>query len=323
MFFLNTIGPLELTFIGAFFIFYILYVFRMIIISKKIKTSLPALLIKLVLRTSYFVLLIFALLGPYLKNSAEKVELKSISKDIYIALDLSLSMNAEDVPPTRLERTKFEFNKILKAFTGDKLGIIIFSSYAYIQCPLTFDQTSLALFLDVTNTDLISSTGTNFAKPLQLALDKHQKNKESKKSSKIIILVSDGEDFGEETKKVVEEVKDAGIKLFTVGVGTKKGIELKDKNNRTKTFEGQKVISKLNDKPLRELAKLTRGSYFEISDQRNDTEKLINAINKIKGEVRDSKQTTDPKSLRYFYFIAIALLLMALDYLISIRVIHI
>lgn len=322
MSFIKGIGLLELTLISGFGLLYFFYLIRVLIIAKKLKTSAYKVIFKLFLRTSYFTLLLLALLGPYIAQQNKNKELKSVAKDIYIALDLSLSMNARDIPPSRLERVKFELNKVISAFKSDRVGLIVFSSSAFVQCPITYDKKSLALFLDVSSTKLIQQSGTDFAPPLKMALDKHLKTTDSKESTKIILLVSDGEDFSEETEDIAEEIKDKKIKLFTLGVGTSQGTTIPDGNDVKRDRNNQPVVTTLIRKPLIELAKLTGGQYFEISDQKNDTKKLINTIGKIKGEVKDVKKVTDPKTLRYQYFLIPALLFMLFDFLLVIKAIQ-
>lgn len=322
--FIKDIGLLELTFIGGFILLYLSYVLRLFFISKKIGTPFYKSLIKLFFRSIYFSFLIIALLGPHIESKNTKKEIKSVAKDIFIALDLSLSMDAKDIPPSRLDRVKFELNKVIKAFASDRIGLIIFSSNAYMQCPLTYDKKSLSIFLDVSSTGLIDHAGTDFYHPLNMALQKHLKIKDSKESAKIILLISDGEDFSEKTEEIAEEIKDEKIKLFTLGVGTQSGSTIPNINKKgvKKDKNGKPVITVLNNKPLLKLAKLTGGQYFELSDTKNDIQKLINNINKIKGEVKDLDKSVNAKSLKYHLFLFPALLLMLLDFIFVIRVIR-
>ena len=140
-----------------------------------------------------------------------------MGKDIYIAVDLSTSMNAFDVQPSRLEKVKFELKKIVEAFNSDRIGLIIFSSEAYVQCPLTYDQSALNLFIETLQTNLLESNGTDFAPALlSLALDKLS-GKEStitQQKSKVILLISDGEDFGETSRETAEQIEARGIKAL-------------------------------------------------------------------------------------------------------------
>jgi Ca-activated chloride channel family protein len=136
------------------------------------------------------------------------------------------------------------------------------------------------------------------------------------------VLISDGEDFGDETEDVAKKVEDSGIKLFALGVGTEKGSKIRTRRGFKTDRQGNEVTSKLNSKALRKLASATGGKYFEINESKNDVDRLINTINLIEGELRDSKQV-DAKSNKYFYFLALAMLLMILDVLFTIRIIRI
>ena len=127
----------EIAFVAAFILFYGLYLVRMIRISRVLKSSLSAVFVKLALRTALFALLIVAYLGPSFGEA--KREVQSVGKDIMICVDLSKSMDAFDIQPSRLEKIKFEMKKLVESFNSDRLGIIIFSSEAFMQCPLTYD----------------------------------------------------------------------------------------------------------------------------------------------------------------------------------------
>ena len=144
--------------------------FGVIRIAKLLRTPFYTIVIKLVLRTLFFSLLIISLLGPSFGES--KKEVKSIGKDIMFCVDLSKSMDAFDIQPTRLEKVKYEMKKIVGAFSSDRVGVIIFSSEAFMQCPLTFDQNALNLFIETMNTGLVPASGTDFAPPLKMAIQK-------------------------------------------------------------------------------------------------------------------------------------------------------
>ena len=124
--FLKSIGYLELCIIISFLILYSAYIFRIINIRKKIDVSLKNVFFKLILRTFYFSLMIISLLGPTF--GIDKEEIKVIGKDIMISVDLSESMNANDIQPSRLEKIKFEMKKIIDEFSSDRIGIVMFSS---------------------------------------------------------------------------------------------------------------------------------------------------------------------------------------------------
>jgi Ca-activated chloride channel homolog len=316
-------GWVEGIFVGLFAIAYGLYLFRIIRISRSLNTPYGTVFIKLLLRSSILILLIISILGPTFGDS--KREIKSVGKDIMICVDLSKSMDAFDVQPTRLEKIKFEMKKIVAAFNSDRLGVIIFSSEAFMQCPLTYDQNALNLFIETMNTSLVPGSGTDFGPPIKMALSKleDQETPSNQQKSKVIVLISDGEDFGEETNEIAKEVEDQDIRLFTLGVGTEHGSQIATARGGFKTDQqGNAVVTKLNPSSLKNLASKTDGQYFEINESRNDVNKLINAINKIEGQVRDAR-LVDVSANRYFYFLLAALILLVLDVLVSVRTVRI
>ncbi|HLT71979.1 MAG TPA: VWA domain-containing protein [Cyclobacteriaceae bacterium] len=312
-------GLTELIFVAAFAFFYLLYLSRVIRIARQLNTPFHAVFFKLFLRTAIFGLLIFALLGPSFGDS--KKEVKSVGKDIMICVDLSKSMDAFDIQPTRLEKVKFELKKIVRAFNSDRIGLIIFSSEAFMQCPLTFDQNALNLFIETMNTGLVPPSGTDFGPPLEMAITKIQSDEGTnvtQTKSKVLILISDGEDFGEETSKIAREIENKGIKLFTLGIGTEEGGRIQASGGYKKDRQGNIVISKLNSRALRSLASQTGGQYFEVNDSRNDVSRLINTISQIEGEFRDAR-FVDVTANRYFYFLGLAIVLLLVDILVSVH----
>lgn len=315
-------GATEILLTVAFVVLYALYLFKVIRIGKRLNTPFGGVFIKVFLRTVYFALFIVALLGPM--TGGAKKEVKAVGKDIMICVDLSRSMDAFDIQPTRLEKVKYEMKKLVSAFNSDRIGVIIFGQEAFMQCPLTFDQNALHLFIETMNTGLVPVGGTDFAPPLRMALDKLLDNQtqRSQTKSKVIILISDGEDFGEGTDDIANEIENNGIKLFTLGVGTEKGGNIYAGNGVKKDKQGNTVVTKLNSRSLKELASKTGGQYFEISESRNDVTRLINTISKIEGELMDSR-VVDVSANKYFYFLAAAAMLFILDILLNVRTIRI
>lgn len=318
----RSFGITEIIFIVAFLLFYGLYITRVINIAKRLNTPFQSVFIKVLLRTAYFALFIIALLGPSFGGS--KKEVKSIGKDIMICVDLSKSMDAFDIQPTRLEKIKHEMKKLVAAFSSDRIGVIIFGSEAFVQCPLTYDQNALNLFIETMNTGLVPIAGTDFGPPLRMALSKLEDESEAtgQAKSKVIILISDGEDFGEETNEIAREVENKDIKLFTLGVGTERGGNIYAGNGVKKDRDGRAVVTRLNSSSLRSLANKTGGQYFEINETRNDVSRLINTIGKIEGELRDARYV-DVTANKYFYFLAIAAFLFLVDILLNIRTVRI
>ncbi len=315
-------GVTEVVWIALFGILYTFYIIRVARIGRSLNTPYRTIFIKLALRTVYFGLLIAAFLGPSFGDS--KKEIKSVGKDIMICVDLSKSMDAFDIQPTRLEKIKYEMKRVVESFNSDRIGVIIFSSEAFMQCPLTYDQNALNLFIETMNSSLVPASGTDFAPPLRMALTKMENQEESgnQQKSKIIILISDGEDFGEESSDIAKDIEKKGIKLFTLGVGTEKGSQIYSGRSYKTDRNGNAVVSKLNSSALKTLADKTGGQYFEINESRNDVSRLINTISNIEGEVRDAR-FVDVSANRYYYFLIGALILIVLDVLINVRTLSI
>lgn len=319
---INNFGSTEIWLLAFFIFLYALYLFRVIITARKLGTGYGKIFIKVPLRLLIFGLFIFALLGPSFGEM--KREVQSVGKDIIIAVDLSQSMHATDVQPTRLEKTKFELKNIVNAFSSDRIGLVIFSSEAFMQCPLTYDQNALNLFIETLHTGLVPGTGTNLAPPLELALKKlsEEETTTAKPTSKIIVLISDGEDFGEERKEIVDEIEEKNIRLFTLGVGTEEGSKIPTPEGFKKDRQGREVVTRLNPTALKTIARETDGEYFELGRNRNDVSRLINTINSIEGELRDTRQI-DVSANKYYYFLALALFLLFIDMVTSLKTVKI
>ncbi|MDW7694025.1 VWA domain-containing protein [Flammeovirgaceae bacterium SG7u.111] len=321
--FYRNIGFIDVALIALFVLLYAVFIIRTYRVARKVKSRAGGLLSKLIIRSLYFFLMIFCLLGPSIGESRKEV--KTIGKDIYVLMDLSLSMDADDVQPSRLEKAKFELKNLVNAFSSDRVGLIIFSSDAFLQCPLTYDQNALMVFIETMNTGLVSSSGTDFSPALDIALKKHIKSDEesvTQQQSKIVILVSDGEDFGDETISIAKEIKEKGIRLFALGIGTKKGSKIPQGYRFKRNKEGEDVVTTLNDASLKKLTSLTGGKYFEVSDKKNDVPKMIAAIDDIEGEFRNARQV-DASANRYYYFLIAALVLIVLDLLITVKIVKI
>lgn len=309
--------------VALFIALYFFYLLRVIRIARSLNTSYSNIFIKLFLRTVFFALVIIAFLGPSFGDS--KREIKSVGKDILFCVDLSKSMDAFDVQPSRLEKVKYEMKRIVEAFSSDRIGIIIFSSEAFMQCPLTYDQNALNLFIETMNTSLVPSSGTDFGAPLRMALTKlsdPEGGPSTQQKSKVIVLVSDGEDFGQETDDIVKEIEDKEIKLFTLGVGTEQGSPITSGRGYKTDKQGNTVVSKINPASMKSLADKTGGQYFEIGESSNEVSRLINTINKIEGELRDTRMV-DVSANRYFYFLLGALVLLLMDVLVNVKTIRI
>ncbi|GGF26580.1 VWA domain-containing protein [Echinicola rosea] len=313
----------DLTLIGilaaVFGVLYIIYLVRFYRINKRLKVKKHRLLMKMGLRIAYFLLFLVALAGPSVGNATK--EIKQEGKDLFIAIDLSQSMNATDISPSRLQRVKYELKNLIKNFSSDRIGLIIFSSEAFIQCPLTFDQNVLQLHLDGLNTGLVPNFGTDIAAPLALAIKKFSTDENQDPKSKSIVLISDGENFGDNLNNILDQLNDESIRVFSLGVGTENGSTI-PKGNGVIMDESTNApaVSKLSSNTLKRIASETNGQYFEISDANQEIPQLISAIEKLEGAVTGSR-TVEASANKFFYFLLAALGLAVLDMILPLKTI--
>lgn len=304
----------EYIFIGIFLLFYGLYIGRTILVARALGTTARAVVIKFFLRTTYFSLMIVALLGPFFGEPERDIIAEG--KDIMVLVDVSKSMDATDVQPSRLEKVKFELQRLIASLQENRFGLIIFSSSAFLQVPLTFDLNAFELFTQSLNTSQVSSTGTDICSALDLSLDKLIKN-QTVNTSKIILLLTDGENFGTCERKTLASIRQFDLKLMIIGIGTNGGGRIRQNAGWVKDESGQIVTTRLNSKYLRELAGATNGKYFEINNQANAIAEVVNAINSVENRLIDSRKVA-VISNKYRYFLMAALVLIALDVLVTV-----
>ncbi|MCC9134978.1 VWA domain-containing protein [Pontibacter silvestris] len=319
----QNITLLEILFGTLFLGLYVGYLLRVRRVAKFFRQYPHSIWIKFIIRHLYVVLILISILGP--SFGAMKKEIKTIGKDLYIAVDLSRSMDAIDVQPSRLVKAQHEMLRLISRFNSDRIGLLIFSDEAFIQSPLTYDQNALELYIQTLRTSLLPYSGTNYAPVLQLVQEKFNVNtypEQEEQKAHVLVLISDGEDFGEATEVMAERLRESNIRVFTLGIGTAEGSRIPIRQDFKRDNDGKPVITKLNPEPLVRLAELTGGKYFEVTDRISEVSSLINAINNIEGELRESK-TIDVTANKYVYPLALALLLIVLDVLLTIKIIRI
>lgn len=301
-----------LFFIGAYAAFFV----RTIRVARRLKTTTRSLIIKLFIRSIAFTLLLISLLGPSF-GEAER-DLQSQGKDIYLLVDLSKSMDANDVSPTRLEKVKFEINRFLDAMSNNRIGLIVFSNEAFTQSPLTYDRAALNLYVQSLRTDLLPGSGTNLCSPLELAYLKISQDEAAADKSKILVLFTDAERKADCTASLFNNIRRFGIRLFVVGVGTPEGSFIRTNQAVLKNEDGESVITTLKEDVIKNLAQQTQGKGFRIDNKQNDLNSLIHEVNLIESQVIDSRQVA-VVSNKYYYFLILAFGLLVLDLLITVR----
>ena len=265
------------------------------------------------------IFILIASTGPQIGMKLTELNRKGI--DIFILLDTSTSMNAVDVKPSRMKKAKYELGRLISKLEGDRIGLIAFAGSSHLHCPLTEDYSAARLFLNMMDTRLITSQGTDLAAAIHLAL-KHIK--EDDKKYKILILVSDGEDHQGEAIDLAEQAKDLGIIIHTMGVGTPAGgpIPIYDEKGNRQEFKknnsGQVVTSTLNEYTLNEIANITGGIYLRVANQVNAITPLLNEIDQMDKRELKSHVFSQYED-RYQVFLIIGLFLFVAEFLIPTR----
>ena len=256
--------------------------------------------------------IIIALVNPKMGTKMETVKRQGI--DIVFAVDISKSMLAEDVAPNRLEKTKQIVSQIINQLGNDRVGIVGYAGSAYPVLPMTTDYSIAKMYLQSMNTNMVSSQGTAFNDAIQLAVDFF----DVKDTSKLIVLISDGEDHGEGVEDAVELAKEKGVRIITIGVGTEKGgpIPLRDDKGTIASYkkdqEGETVITKLYPEILKKIADNTKSKYIVGTATKDVVEEVKKSLDKIEKSEFESQQIADFES-QYQWFLALGFLLLLVD----------
>jgi len=284
---------------------------------NRVKYSSIRLRSRLIILGIIFILL--ASVGPQIGMKLTEFTREGV--DIFILLDTSVSMNAIDVKPSRIEKAKYELGRLLNSLEGDRAGLIAFAGSAHLHCPLTEDYSASRLFLNMMDTDLITTQGTDLAAAIQLALDHVENNNEK---FKVFVLVSDGEDHLGEAVTLAEHAQKMGIIIHTLGVGTLAGgpIPIYDDNGKRLKFKknrsGQVVTSILNESTLDEIARITGGIYIRVENQVNAIAPLLKEIDQMEKRELKSHVFSQYED-RYQIFLIIGLMLFLAEFLIPTR----
>ncbi len=275
-------------------------------------------LLKFILVCLSLVCLVVALVNPMMGTTMKTVKKEGI--DVVFAIDVSKSMLAEDVAPNRLERSKQIVSQLINKLGTDRVGIIAYSGSAFPVLPITTDYSVARMFLQSMSTTTISSQGTSIDEAITLSAQFFDKKSTTRK---LLVILSDGEDHSDNAESAAEKIKDSGVKIITVGVGTEKGERIPIKENGMfvgfqTDKEDQIVVTKRNTKVLESIAKATEGYYIDG----NDTKSVVGFID---GKIKNSDKT-EFESMRmtnfdsqFQWFLGAALLFLLADTFMSER----
>jgi Ca-activated chloride channel family protein len=258
------------------------------------------------------VALIFGLVNPKVGTKVETVKREGI--DIVFAMDVSKSMLAEDVAPNRLDKSKQIVSQIINQLGSDRIGIVAYAGSAFPVLPITTDYSVAKMFLQSMSPGMVSSQGTSLDEAIKLSGTYFD---EKSKTSKLLILISDGEDHSEGAEVAAEDAKKLGMKIITIGLGTEKGgtIPLK-KNGIVESYQrdnnGEVVITKLNPNSLATIAKITGGGYVNGNNTKEVLDYIKNTLDKIQKTEFQATEMAGFQS-QFQWFLAMAFVLLLVD----------
>ena len=272
---------------------------------------------RLLLRILALALLVVALARPQWGFRWEEVRRKGL--DLMVVLDTSRSMMASDIKPTRLQQAKWGIRDLLRNLRGDRVGLVPFAGSSILQCPLTIDYAAFAMTLDDVYSGIIPKGGTAIEQALRTAIDSFPKESAA---DRVILLITDGEDHEGDPLALLPELKEKGIRVYTIGIGTLEGEMVPAGDGQGGYFkdrQGQIVKTALKEDVLQKLALGTGGTYARSAPGDTGLERVFNeSINNLKRSEQENR-TAKIYEERFVWPIAAALLLLASDALLGDR----
>jgi Ca-activated chloride channel homolog len=265
------------------------------------------------LGTFFFVV---ALLKPTWDKKEESVMQEG--RDLFIALDISRSMLAQDCAPDRLSCAKEKIKQLVQSLESQRVALILFSGSAFIQCPLTSDYGAFFMFLDQVDVETISSGTTALDQALRITLDTIKTM--PPKKHKLLAIFTDGEDFSTHLRQIKQEAQQENLRIFTFGVGTAEGGPIPLYNQQgamighQKDAQGKVVISHLNEEMLSLLAHDAGGMYVSMTRNNEDIAAVIATLNAVEKEAIEEKKVSHFED-RYNYPLLISLLCFIVEWL--------
>ncbi|MGD9612278.1 MAG: VWA domain-containing protein [Kiritimatiellia bacterium] len=272
---------------------------------------------RLVLRVLALALLLVALARPQWGFHWEEVRRKGL--DILVVLDTSRSMMASDIKPTRLQQAKWGIRDLLRHLRGDRVGLVPFAGSSILQCPLTIDYAAFTMTLDDVYSGLIPRGGTAIEQALRTAIDSFP---EDGAADRVVLLITDGEDHEGDPLKLLPELKEKDVRVYTIGIGTLEGEMVPGADGQGAYFkdrQGQIVKTALKEDVLQKLALGTGGTYARSAPGDTGLERVFNeSINNLKRSEQETR-TAKIYEERFVWPIAAALLLLAWEALLGDR----
>ena len=269
--------------------------------------------VRLTLFSLAFFFFIIGLSRPQI--GAKLKEHETRGAEIMIALDVSNSMLAEDYSPNRLDRAKLAISKLVDRLRDDRIGLIVFAGSSFVQLPVTTDYVSAKMFLNSISTESVPIQGTAIGDAINTAIRSFSAQSEK---SRVIIVITDGENHEDDPVAAASQAAGLGIKVFTIGVGSEEGKPVPVGGELLKDKNGDIVVSRLDEKTLREVAAAGNGSYVRAGNSEFGLNPIVDEIRKMDDE-QFSSIVFEEFDEQFMYFFAIALVLFVIEMLIGER----
>ena len=267
--------------------------------------------LKLILLITAAVLLILAVARPQFGSKLREEKAQGV--EMMLVVDVSNSMLAEDFEPNRLERTKYAINKLFDGLRQDRVGLIVFAGEPKVQLPITSDYRMAKAFAKRIDPSLVSVQGTAIGKALSQALLSFSGETEET-HSRVIILVTDGENHEDDALAVAKRAAEMGIRIYTIGIGTPEGAPIQIGGEFIKDEKGDMVVSKLDEKMLSEVAGITGGAYVRSTKQSIGLDEIVKSINEME-QTELSMMRFEEFNEQYQYLLIAALVLLLAEFL--------
>ena len=249
----------------------------------------------------------------------EKKEVRRRGIEVIFLVDTSLSMLAEDIVPSRIQKARLLMKSFLRVLKGDRVGIVTFAGSGFIQSPLTLDYDAFVLFANSIQVGYIPDAGTSLREAIRMATKAFEK---SKQKAKVAVLLSDGEDLEGEVESAINAAKEANVRIYAVGIGTKEGapIPLRSEQGKISGYKkdrsGEVVITKLNEDLLTKIANETGGLYVAATPGENEVDWIYKHLGNLeKAELK--QQLVVERENHFQLFLSLALILLILETLMN------
>ena len=239
------------------------------------EVSVARLRVKFWLFAAAFALLVVAAARPQMGSKLREVEREGV--EIMVALDVSNSMLASDFSPNRLERTKYAVSRVIEGLSEERIGVVVFAGDAYVQLPITSDYLTARNFVERISPTQVTKQGTAIGAALDLATSAFSSDSEG---SRVVILVTDGENHDDDALKAAERAAERGVKVYTIGIGTPEGAPINIDGDFIRDGEGEIVVSKLDETTLQKIAATTEGAYIRATSASVGVQEIVDMINR-------------------------------------------